>query len=106
MKNMKKLTITFAAFALLLGASMTAAAQTKTPQVNDREQNQKQRIVRGVKHGKLYAQETAKLLNQQARIRKAEHNAKKDGKVTFKERARLHHELNQASRNIRRKKNN
>ena len=103
---MKKLTITFAAFALLLGVSIAASAQTKTPQVNAREQNQKQRIARGLKNGNLTAKETAKLLNQQVQIRKAEHKAKKDGTVTFKERVRLHREINQSSRNIRRKKNN
>lgn len=103
---MKKMTVTFAAFALLLGVSITAAAQTNTPQVNNREKNQKQRIVNGVKNGNLSAKETAKLLNQQAHIRKAEFKAKQDGTVTLKERARLHRELNQASRNIRRKKNN
>lgn len=105
-ENLKKLTTTFAAFALMLGIAMTASAQTKTPQVNNREQNQKQRIARGVKNGNLTAKETAKLLKQQAEIRKAEHKAKKDGTVTFRERVRLHRKFNQASRNIKNKKTN
>ncbi len=85
--------------------SAVASAQN-TPGVDKREKNQKQRIVNGVKSGDLGFKETAKLLRQQAELRKFERKAKADGTVTFKERFRLHRELNQASRNIRRKKNN
>ncbi|NOT46917.1 MAG: hypothetical protein HOP17_04105 [Acidobacteria bacterium] len=85
--------------------SVAASAQT-TPGVDKREQNQKERIVNGVKSGDLGFKETAKLLKQQAEIRKFERKAKADGTVTFGERVRLHRELNQAGSNIRRKKNN
>ena len=91
---------------LVLISSLAASAQTKTPLVNKREKNQKQRIVQGVKSGDLNFRETAKLLNQQADIRRDERIAKSDGNVTLGERFRLHRELNQASRNILRKKNN
>ncbi|MEZ5428570.1 MAG: hypothetical protein R2747_20155 [Pyrinomonadaceae bacterium] len=91
---------------LVLGLSVMAAAQSKTHGVDKREKNQKQRIVNGVKSGDLTLKETGKLVKQQAEIRKAERRAKSDGKVTAAERLRLHHKLNQSSRNIRRKKNN
>lgn len=78
----------------------------QTGGIDKREKNQKNRIVDGVKDGDLTFKETGKLLKQQAEIRKFERKAKSDGNVTFGERVRLHRELNQANRNIRRKKNN
>ncbi len=90
---------------LVLTFSFAASAQN-TPGVDKREKNQKQRIVDGVKDGELGFKETAKLLKQQAEIRKFERKAKADGTVTLGERVRLHRELNQAGNNIRRKKNN
>lgn len=90
---------------LVLAFSFAASAQ-QTPGVDEREQNQKQRIVNGVKSGELGFKETAKLLRQQAKIRKFERKAKSDGNVTLVERVRLHNQLNQAGNNIRRKKNN
>lgn len=100
---MKNLVVMFG-FVLIFAAA--AAAQSNTPLVDTRENNQKQRIVDGVKSGDLGLKETAKLLKQQAEIRKLERKAKADGNVTFVESVRLHRELNQASRNIHRKKNN
>jgi hypothetical protein len=100
---MKKILVTLS---LVFAFSIVAMAQSKTPIVNKRENNQKQRIVKGVKSGDLTLKETGKLLKQQAEIRKAERQAKSDGKVTVKERLRLNHKLNQSSRNIKRKKNN
>ncbi len=98
---MKKLLVMFG---LVFAFSVAASAQTGG--IDQRENNQKQRIVNGVQAGDLGFKETAKLLKQQADIRKFERKAKADGNVTFVERVRLHRELNQASRNIRRKKNN
>ncbi len=100
---MKKIITTLG---LVFAFSFAAAAQNNTPLVDERENNQKHRIVNGVKSGDLNFKETAKLLKQQAEIRKFERKAKSDGNVTFGERFRLHRELNQASRNVRRKKNN
>jgi hypothetical protein len=99
---MKKLAIMFG----MVFAFAVAASAQNTNGIDQREQNQKQRIVNGVKSGDLGFVETAKLLKQQADIRKFERMAKADGTVTFSERFRLHRELNQAGRNIKRKKNN
>jgi hypothetical protein len=93
-------------FCLVTAFAVAAAAQTGTNGIDTREKNQKQRIVNGVKSGDLTFKETGKLLKQQAEIRKFERKAKADGTVTLGERFRLHRELNQAGRNIKRKKNN
>ena len=92
-------------FGLVIAFSAATSAQSNTNGIDAREKNQKQRIVNGVKSGDLGFKETAKLLNQQAEIRKFERKAKADGTVTLGERVRLHRELNQAGRNINRKKN-
>jgi hypothetical protein len=102
-KKMKKILVTLS---LVFAFSAVAAAQTNTPWVNKRQQNQKERIAKGLYSGKLTAKETGKLLKQQREIRQYERQAKSDGNVTFMERLRLHHKLNQANRNINRKKNN
>ncbi len=99
---MKKLAIMFG---MVMALAAAASAQS-TGGIDDREGNQKGRIVNGVQSGELGPLETAKLLKQQAEIRKFERKAKSDGVVTLGERVRLHRELNQAGRNIRRKKNN
>ena len=90
---------------LVFTFSLAASAQN-TSGIDKREKNQKQRIVNGVKSGDLGFKETAKLLKQQAEIRKFERKAKSDGNVTVVERLRLHNKLNQAGSNIKRKKNN
>jgi hypothetical protein len=89
---------------IILGASVPALAGSKTPRINKREHRQKHRIAQGIRSGELSARETARLVAHQARIRAWEARAKSDGKVTAYERARLHHELNQANRRIRRQK--
>jgi hypothetical protein len=91
---------------LVFAFSVAASAQTNTPLVNKREKNQKQRIAQGLNSGSLNIKESAKLLRQQAEIRKFERNARSDGNVTFVERLRLHNKLNKAGRNITNKKTN
>ena len=93
-------------FCLLTAFAIAGAAQAGTNGIDDRETNQRKRIVNGVQSGDLSLKETGKLLKQQAEIRKFERKAKADGTVTLGERFRLHRELNQAGRNIRRKRNN
>ena len=99
---MKNLAIMFGLVFTFAGA---ASAQN-TGGIDNREGNQKERIVNGVKSGELGPLETAKLLKQQLEIRKHERAGKSDGVVTLRERVRLHRELNQAGKNIKRKKNN
>ena len=86
------------------GASMAAAQST--PGVDNRENRQAKRIFHGVRNGSLTPRETGQLLRGEARIHRMENRFKSDGKVTVKERARLHRNLNRQSRRIYRKKHN
>ncbi len=97
---MKKIVALLSFFAL--GFIITANAQT--PGVNERQQNQRQRIQQGAVSGELTRRETAHARHDQRRIRRAEHTAKSDGTVTNAERARLHHMQNTASRQLSRNK--
>lgn len=98
----------FIALALLAAAG--AFAQTTpvgppaTPRIDQREARQQQRIQQGVASGQLTPRETARLEAQQGRIQAAEARAKRDGVVTAKERRRIAHRQDKASRNIRRNK--
>jgi hypothetical protein len=83
---------------------LSAERSPKTPVVNQRQQNQRERIQQGVKSGELTRREAARLREQEARIRAAERRAKRDGEVTAAERARLERELRRASENIRKQK--
>ena len=101
---MKKNSI--AAGLLLAFVSMASAgfAQTQTPVVKERQVNQQKRIAGGVKSGELTAKETRRLEAREAKIQHDKREAKADGEVTAKERAKLHREQNRASRAIHRQK--
>jgi hypothetical protein len=92
--------------ASIIAMTTTAFAGVATPRIEQRQDNQEQRIEQGVKSGELTTGETKRLEAQQNRIETAELRAKSDGVVTPSERARLTHRENKASRNIYRKKHN
>jgi hypothetical protein len=100
---MKQLLLFVLAVALI---GSVAFAQTATPKVTKRQIHQQQRIKEGVKSGELSKGEAAKLEAQQGKIAVDKAKAKSDGVVTAKERAKLHHEQNKASKNVYRKKHN
>ena len=95
---------------IILGALILTSglvnAQTQTKKVNQRQENQKERVAQGVKSGELTKKETRKLARQQRDIQKTKRAAKADGVVTKKERAVINQKQNAANRNIKRKKNN
>lgn len=97
MKNLY--TIAFALVASV-GAASTGFAQT--PQIDQREQRQQQRIADGIQDGSLSSGEAARIERRESRINRDEARAKADGVVTRRERARLNRELNSTSREIRR----
>ncbi len=94
--------------ALLLGLVSGAALadEPATPRFDQRQENQQQRIDRGVASGALTEGEAARLDAQQDRLQRAEDRTKADGTVTRRERAALHHRQDHASANIHRKKHN
>ena len=99
MKSLKLLTI---AVSLLVAGS--AFAQSATPVVTERQENQKARIAEGVKSGELTRREATKLRAEQRGIRAEKRMAKADGVVTPAERAKLRRDQNRASRDIYRQK--
>lgn len=104
---MKKLLIA----SLLLGAMVAGTAAqadgrpgVRDPRVNARQVNQQARIQQGVRSGELTRRETHKLREEQRDVRQLERAYKSDGKLTGAERRDLHHEQNQASRDIYKQK--
>ena len=101
---MKIATITSAFVIVFLAIGIACSAQTKTPGINQRQENQQQRIANGVKSGELTAKETEHLEAREAKIQSDKKMAKADGKVTRQERAKLRREENRTSRAIYRQK--
>lgn len=77
-----------------------ADAGVRDPGVNARQQNQQQRVRQGVRSGELTRRETGRLAEEQRDVRQLERAYKSDGELTRAERVDLHHEQNQASRDI------
>ena len=77
-------------------------------EVDQRRENQQDRIAQGIKSGQLTAGETAKLENQQRAINQQVHadRAANGGKLTPGEKAQVNKEQNAASKNIYNKKHN
>lgn len=94
--------------ALSLAMMMTSAAvlagNTDSRGINKRQQNQTERIKGGVQSGALNKRETVGLIVNQAKTHAKEKRYKADGHLSFKERAKLHRDLNQNSRKIYRQK--
>jgi hypothetical protein len=93
--------------------AQTATPTTPTPgrhdyNVNQRKENQQDRIAQGVKSGQLTAGETARLEHQEAGINKEERGmrAQDNGHLTKTDRKTLHQQQNQESRRIYRDKHN
>lgn len=91
---------------VVMGAGAASAGSTYDPWIQQREWTQEQRIRQGIADGSLTPWETRTLAREQARIRWMEADMKSDGCLTGRERMRLLHEQNQASRRIWRLKHN
>ncbi len=81
-----------------------SAGGTKTPLIDARQKNQKERIKDGVKSGELTRRETKRLVAEQKKIKRDEIKAKSDDTVTPQERKHLLHEQNRASKDISKQK--
>jgi uncharacterized protein HemX len=104
---MKRIVIAVAVtIAACLHAGSVHAGHIDDPGIQQREQNQQQRIQQGVKSGELTPREAGRMESRQARITQNEERMKADGKLSRSERKKLAHEQNRASRNIYRKKHN
>jgi hypothetical protein len=111
MKGMK-----FVISAAILAAMVVPAAfaqtstSTTTPPatIQDRKENQQDRIANGVQDGQLTAGETKNLENKEAGINKEEHTMRADdnGKLTTADRTKLNNQQNKLSNNIYQDKHN
>lgn len=88
---------------LLVVSSHTMAANDL---INERQNNQHNRIAQGVVTGEITRGEATKLGIQQYKIVRKEARFKSDGVLTKRERAKLQYSLNKSSSNINKKKNN
>jgi hypothetical protein len=68
--------------------------------IDQRQQEQRERIIRASRKGDLTRAETERLLREQREIHEQERRYLADGHLSRTERAALHAELNQASRHI------
>ena len=104
MKTLSATLLTLAGALAVVSASQADTRHTRDPGVNARQHNQRERIQQGVRSGELTRRETGKLLEEQRDVRQFERAYKSDGTLTDAERRDLHHEQNQASRDIYRQK--
>lgn len=92
-----------AMFAVALGAvSFAAVAQNTAPSpvIDQRKNNQQQRIGNGVENGSLTAGEASRLEKKDTRINAEENRMKSDGNFTAKERARIRNQQSHVSKQI------
>ncbi len=109
-----KFTVKATMFAIAAGAlSLGAWAQapqttgnTNTPVIDQRQENQQQRIGEGVENGSLTAGEASHLEKKEAALGKEEQKMKADGNMTPAERQRLRNQENHLSNQIYRDKHN
>jgi hypothetical protein len=95
--------ITLAALILAAFAG-SAIAQTNTPVIDKRLENQTKRIEQGEKTGQLTPKEAAILEKKEAKLSNAVAQAKSDGVVTKKERVKLTKMENKQSKRIHKQK--
>ena len=87
---------------ILVLTGFTVAGQA-TP-IDERQQNQQERVVQGVQNGELTRRETRGLVKNQRHIARTEAYLKADGEFSDKERALVQHKQNKAGRRIYRQK--
>ncbi len=91
------------AFAAVLTA-FVLPAMADTPQLDAREQNQRERIAQGIRSGELTRPEARRLVRGEVRLHRHERIARSDGVVTRAERYRLHRHADRMSGRIYRQK--
>jgi len=103
-----KLTRAILHSAVLIGLAMPAAFAGQGGTINERKENQQDRIAQGVKSGQLTAGETANLESKESGLNKEEHNmrAADNGKLTAADRAKINHQQNKLSHQIYKDKHN
>jgi hypothetical protein len=90
------------------GTTSTTPTDTDHATIQQRKENQQDRIAQGVKSGQLTAGETANLETKETDLNKEEHTMRADdnGKLTAADRAKLNRQQNHLSKQIYNKKHN
>ena len=102
MKTLKNLSA-----AMIAAFAFPAFAQiASTQRIDQRQQEQQQRIDQGVRSGDITSKEAAHLRKQQAKIRQMERQAMADGRMSIKEKARIEFAQNKESLRIAKQKHN
>jgi DNA invertase Pin-like site-specific DNA recombinase len=101
---MKNMFLTFAVTGMMLSAAGVVQAQ----EIQERKENQQDRIANGVKNGSLTAGETANLEHKEAAVNRETRRDRRQngGNLTNKEKAQINRQQNKLSRNIYRDKHN
>jgi hypothetical protein len=86
--------------AVAQNATPSTTPTTKSPVINERKENQQQRIGEGVENGSLTANEAAHLEKKESKLNAEERRMKADGNLTPAERARLTRQQNALSKQI------
>lgn len=90
----------------LTGIFSAAALGQTTPGVDRRQRIQRNRVKAGVRSGQVTRREARSIRRSTAGNRRLERRVKAEGRVTWKERSRLHRKENRSSRKIFRAKHN
>jgi hypothetical protein len=112
MKNPIRITLWSAALTILALPIVAQSNNPSTPvtgeSIQDRKENQQDRIAQGVKSGQLTAGETANLEKKEAAVNQEERDMRKldHGKLTAADKATLNQQQNQLSKQIYRDKHN
>ncbi|HTW63208.1 MAG TPA: hypothetical protein VME17_01275 [Bryobacteraceae bacterium] len=98
------------AFAGIAAAAMmlSAVGALHAQEIQQRKENQQDRIANGVKNGSLTPHETANLERKESALNRETRRdrSRNGGKLTNGEKARINHQQNGLSRNIYRDKHN
>jgi hypothetical protein len=99
--KMKKMILAVAGAGLIV-----SSAFAQENRIQQRRENQQQRIANGVENGSLTPKETAHLENQQAKLNHEIHTDRKanGGNLTNNEKRQINRQQNHLSRNIYRQK--
>lgn len=91
--------------AALPGVALAQSSDTtSTKRIDQRQENQQQRIDKGVQSGQLTDKEAKRMQKGQARVQKMEDKAMADGKMTKKERKKIEKAQDRESKKISRQK--
>ncbi len=102
---MKKVMVSIMAGALLMGTAVPSFADD---QIQDRKENQQDRIAQGVKSGQLTPGETAHIEKNESNLNKEIRTDRKQngGNLTNKEKAQVNRQQNRLSKQIYKDKHN